>query len=90
MIANCRTSLAFASGAGVATESTSSRTSSLLESVLDLLTGLLEVALRLVGLALDSELVIAADLAGHFLELSLCLLGGVLCLVTCCRCWFLS
>ena len=52
-----------------------------LESILDLLTGLLEVALHLVGLALNFELVIPGRSARNLLELALSDLGTVLSLI---------
>src|ERR1017187_2555760 len=63
---------------------------SLLERVLELLAGLLDVALHLVGLTLGPQLVVAADLADGLLQLSLCLLGSVLCLVGRCHVCSLS
>src|ERR1039458_7253164 len=59
----------------------------LLARVLELLAGLRAVALDLVGLTRGPQLVVAADLAGGLLQLSLRLLGGVLCLVGCCHDW---
>jgi len=48
-----------------------------LESILDLLSGLLQVALHLVGLSFNFELAIANDLSCGLFELALGDLGGV-------------
>jgi hypothetical protein len=68
---------------------TSAPFSSLRESVLDLLASLLEVALRLVALALGSESLVTADLASRLLELALRLLAVFFALSVVAMVWFL-
>jgi hypothetical protein len=57
----------------------------LLQRVLDLLTGLLQVGHRLIGLTFVSKIVIARGLAGNFFQLSLRVLLRVLDLVGLCH-----
>src|SRR5665647_1001370 len=59
----------------------SSPTPSTVERVLDLLAGLLEGGLALVGLALSLQLAVVGEVAGGLLGLALPLLGHVACLV---------